>query len=204
MSTPEQRVISAVSAASTVSAFSALTRQVQEMGLLRRRRGYYWIALCAVLTLSAWVAAFVRLGDTWWQLGMAAVLAVILTQVAFLGHDAAHRQMFTSSRWNGWVSLVVANLLVGISHGLWRSKHNRQHANPNKDGADPDVAPGALAFTPSGARRSNFRVVRWAVRHQGWYFFPLTLFEGVSLHWDGIRRVTSRQASSCGGLRSPP
>lgn len=200
MSTPEQRIAPAVSA-STVSAFGALTRQVQELGLLRRRRGYYWTALSfAVLALSAWIAAFVRLGDTWWQLGMAAVLAVILTQVAFLGHDAAHRQMFTSSRWNAWVSLVVANLLVGISYGWWRSKHNRHHANPNKDGADPDVAPGVLAFTPSGATRSKFRVVRWAVRHQGWYFFPLTLFEGVSLHWDGIRRVTSRHSIELRGV----
>ena len=34
-----------------------------------------------------------------------------MTQIAFLGHDAAHRQMFKSGRWNDWVSLI-ANLLV--------------------------------------------------------------------------------------------
>jgi fatty acid desaturase len=155
-----------------------------------------------VLTLAAWVAVFVRLGDTWWQLAMAAALALILTQIAFLGHDAAHRQMFTSGRWNEWVSLLVANLLVGISYGWWRSKHNRHHANPNKEGADPDVSPGALAFTPSGATRSHSRVVRWLVRHQGWYFFPLTLLEGLSLHWDGIRRVTSRRSIERRGVEA--
>jgi fatty acid desaturase len=181
--------------ASATSAFSALTRQVQELGLLRPRRGYYWTALvCSVLTLAVWVVVFVRLGDTWWQLLMAAALALALTQIAFLGHDAAHRQMFTSNAWNVWVSLVVANLLVGISQGWWRSKHNRHHANPNKDGADPDVDAGALAFTPAGARRSESHLVRWLVRHQGWYFFPLTLLEGLSLHWDGIRRVASRRS----------
>ena len=71
-----------------------------------------------------------------------------MTQIAFLGHDAAHRQIFRSGRWNDWVSLIIANLLVGISYGWWQSKHNRHHANPNKEGADPDIALAAIAFTP--------------------------------------------------------
>jgi fatty acid desaturase len=116
-----------------------------------------------------------------------------MTQIAFLGHDAAHRQIFRSVRWNDWVSLVVADLLVGISYGWWRGKHNRHHANPNKEGADPDIASGALALTPAAASRASGPVVRWLLSHQGWYFFPLTLLEGLSLHWDGIHRVTSRR-----------
>ena len=108
---------------------------------MRRRYGYYWTKLIgAVLVLAAWVVAFVWIGDCWWQLVSAAVLAVVMTQIAFLGHDAAHRQIFKSGRWNDWVSLVVANLLVGISYGWWQSKHTRHHANPNKEGADPDIA----------------------------------------------------------------
>ena len=34
--------------------------------------------------------------------------------------------------------------------------------------------------------------MRWLVAHQGWYFFPILLLEGASLHTDGIRRVISR------------
>ena len=90
--------------------------------------------------MSAWVVGFVLIGDSWWQLASAVVLAGVMTQIAFLGHDAAHRQIFKSGRWNDWVSLIVANLLVGISYGWWQSKHNRHHANPNKEGADPDIA----------------------------------------------------------------
>lgn len=178
----------------TGSSFTVLTRQVQDLGLMRRRYGYYWTMLIgAVVVLAGWVAAFVWIGDSWWQLAWAAVLAVILTQVAFLGHDAAHRQIFRSRRWNDWASLVVANLLVGISYGWWRSKHTRHHANPNKVGSDPDIVSDAVAFTPAAAARPSSRVMRWVVAHQGWYFFPLTLLEGLSLHWDGIRRVTSRR-----------
>lgn len=176
------------------SSFTTLTRQVHELGLMRRRYGYYWAKLFgAVIVLAIWMTIFVYVGDSWWQLASAAVLAVILAQIAFLGHDAAHRQMFKSGRWNDWVSLILANLLVGISYGWWQRKHTRHHANPNKEGSDPDIEPGALAFTPADGSRSRTPLGRWLVTHQGWFFFPLTALEGLSLHWEGIRRVTGRQ-----------
>ena len=160
---------------------------------MRRRYGYYWAKLIgAVVLLAVWVAAFVWIGDSWWQLASATVLAVAMTQIAFLGHDAAHRQMFKSGRWNDWVSLIIANLLVGISYGWWQSKHTRHHANPNKEGADPDIALPAVAMTPAMATRHRNRLLRWLVAHQGWYFFPLLLLEGLSLHTDGLKRVLSR------------
>jgi fatty acid desaturase len=181
-------------AARAGSSFTALTRQVHELGLMRRRYGYYWTKMVgAVVVLAAWTVGFVLLGDSWWQLLSAAVLAVVVTQVAFLGHDAAHRQIFASGRWNDWASLVLANLLVGISYGWWQSKHTRHHANPNKDGYDPDIDFSALAMTPAMATRHRSRLMRWVVAHQGWYFFPLLLLEGLSLHVEGIKRVTRRE-----------
>ena len=175
------------------SSFTALTRAVHDLGLMRRRYGYYWTKLIAVvLVLSAWVVAFLWIGDSWWQLASAAVLAAAMAQIAFLGHDAAHRQIFKSGRWNDWTSLVVANLFVGISYGWWQNKHNRHHANPNKEGADPDIGPTAVAFTPAIATRHKSRFMRWMVAHQGWYFLPLLFLEGLALHVDGVKRVFSR------------
>jgi fatty acid desaturase len=175
------------------SSFTALTKKIHELGLMRRRYGYYWTKLVgAVLALAVWAVAFVWIGDSWWQLVSAAVLAVLLTQIAFLGHDAAHRQIFKSGQWNDWASLVVANLLVGISYGWWKSKHTRHHAKPNVEGADPDIALSAVAMTPAMANRHRSPLLRWLVARQGWYFFPLLLLEGASLHWDGVKRVFGR------------
>jgi fatty acid desaturase len=184
---------SSQAAGKAVSSFTALTRKIQDLGLMRRRYGYYWTKLIgAVVILAAWVVGFIFIGDSWWQLASAGVLAVLMTQTSFLGHDAAHRQIFKSGRWNDWVSLIIANLLVGISYGWWQNKHNRHHANPNKEGADPDIALSAIAMTPAMATRHRSRLMRWVVAHQGWYFFPILLLEGLSLHTDGIRRVLSR------------
>jgi len=175
------------------SDFTALAHQVQQAGLMRRRYGYYWTKLIvAVLALAGWTVGFLWLGDSWWQLANAVVLAVLLTQIAFLGHDAAHRQIFVSGRWNDGVSLILANLFVGISHGWWKGKHNRHHAAPNKEGADPDIGLGTIAMTPAQAARHTGPVLRWLVARQGWFFFPLLLLEGLSLHVSSVRRTLDR------------
>jgi len=175
------------------SDFTALSQRIQDAGLMRRRYGYYWTKLVAsTLALVGWAAAFVWVGDSWWQLISALLLALLLTQIAFLAHDAAHRQIFRSGRLNDWVSLVLANLMVGISHGWWKSKHNRHHAAPNKEGADPDIAPGPIAWTPQAATRQTNPLVKWLVARQGWFFFPALLLEGLSLHVSGVRRAVSR------------
>ena len=39
----------------------------------------------------------VLLGDSWLQLLMAGALGLVMSQLGFLGHEAAHRQMFRSA-----------------------------------------------------------------------------------------------------------
>jgi fatty acid desaturase len=40
---------------------------------------------------------------------------------------------------------------IGLSYGWWVDKHNRHHPHPNQEGADPDIAASALAFTSPDA-----------------------------------------------------
>ena len=74
------------------SEFTALAKTIRDRGLLRRRYGYYWSKLIGLpLVLAGGLLVFVWIGDTWWQLFTAVFLAVVFTQIAFLGHDSAHR-----------------------------------------------------------------------------------------------------------------
>ena len=70
------------------SDFTELARLVKSAGLMRRRYGYYWTKLIVVpMSVAAAIAAFIWIGDSWWQMFTAAVFAFLFTQTAFLGHD---------------------------------------------------------------------------------------------------------------------
>jgi len=176
------------------SDFTALAQTIRERGLLRRRYGYYWTKLIALpLTVAAGVIAFIWVGDTWWQMFTAVGFAILFTQIAFLGHDAAHRQMFISGQWNDWASLILGDLLVGMSYGWWQHKHTRHHANPNRIDVDPDIDLPVIALNADQVSARDGRSTSWLRAHQGVFFFPILLFEGLSLHASGIRRVCTRQ-----------
>jgi fatty acid desaturase len=181
------------------SEYAELSRQVRQAGLLQRRPWYYaWKITFTVLLMAAGWAAFVLIGDSWWQLAVAVFLAAVFTQVGFLGHDAGHRQIFRSRKANYILGVLLGNLGIGLSYGWWVSKHNRHHAHPNTEGADPDIAIGALAFSESQSRAAR-APARLVFRFQAYLFFPLLLLEAVSLHVASIRalgRRTSRHETS--------
>jgi fatty acid desaturase len=169
-----------------------LLRQVKSAGLLDRRRGYYVAKMAATgfLLLGGW-AIFVGLGDSWWQLFVAAFLAFVFTQLGFIGHDAGHSQIFRTRRVNYLVGLLHANLAIGLSYGWWIDKHNRHHAHPNNEDKDPDVEIGALAFT-AGQARAKRGLYRFISRHQRYLFLPLLLLEAVQLHASSVRALAGR------------
>ena len=184
---------SANGAAPPANEFTELARQIKDSGLMRRRYGYYWTKLIAVpVAFAAAIALFIWIGDSWWQMFMAVVFAFLFTQTAFLGHDAAHRQIFRSGKWNDWVSLILGGF-VGMSYGWWQHKHTRHHANPNKIGVDPDIDLPVVAFTPEQAARERAAFLRWLSAHQGAFFFPILLLEGLSLHASSVHRVLARE-----------
>lgn len=169
-------------------------------GLLNRRRAFYLtrIALTVTAFVAVWVSVVV-LGDSWWQLVPAVVLAVVSTQFGFLGHDGAHRQMFDSATANDWTARVLAGGFAGLSLHWWRGKHNRHHKAPNQIGVDPDIEGGPIAFVPSDAH-GRTGLYRWFTRHQGWLFFPLITLEGVALHISSIQGLLGTRPVKHRGL----
>jgi fatty acid desaturase len=174
------------------SDYAELSRQVKQAGLLQRRRwGYTWRIAITVALLAAGWTAFVLVGDSWWQLAVAVFLAVMFTQIGFLGHDAGHRQISGSRRTSRILGVLLGNLGVGLSYGWWVDKHNRHHAHPNTEGADPDISMKVLAFTETQARASR-GLSRVVFRWQAYLFFPLLLGEAFSIHVASIRSLLGR------------
>ncbi|MBF6557758.1 MAG: acyl-CoA desaturase [Acidimicrobiales bacterium] len=175
--------------------FRALAVQIRDAGLLDRRPSYYSVKIgLTIAVFAAGWAALVMVGNSWATLGVAAFLAVMFTQVAFVGHDAGHQQIFRSRRANRRLGLTVGNALIGMSFGWWVPKHNAHHAHPNQVDRDPDIGAGGIAFTfdpeATGRRSGAARVVaHW----QAWLFFPLLLLQGAGLHVSSIQTLWRRR-----------
>lgn len=143
------------------------------------------LSITAAAFLAAW-ATFFWLGDSWWQLVVAVVMAVLFGQVALVSHDLAHRQIFRSRRPSASVGRIAGNLGIGMSYGWWMDKHTRHHANPNHEEKDPDVSPGALVWSENQAGKAK-GVARFLGRCQAYLFFPLLLLEGLNLRVGSVR-----------------
>lgn len=186
------------------SDYAGLARQVRAAGLLDRRPGSY--ALRVGFTLGGYAATWTAvawLGNSWFQLLTAVALGVAFTQVAFLGHDGGHQQIFANRRANDLFGQLVGNLLVGLSFGWWVGKHNRHHANPNKEEHDPDIGDGVLVFTTRQAAARSGRLARAVTRRQAWLFFPLLTLEGINLHVASVLSLRPNgQRSTRGGSRT--
>ncbi|AOS66149.1 fatty acid desaturase family protein [Actinoalloteichus hymeniacidonis] len=173
--------------APTGSDFAELAKRINDAGLLERRPGYYVarLSIVGLLYVGGWVTFFL-MGDTWWQLTVAAFLAVIFAQLALVAHDLAHRQVFRKRRISEISGRIAGNLGVGMSYGWWMDKHTRHHANPNHEELDPDVSPELLIWSERQARNSS-GIAKFIGRRQAFLFFPLLTLEGFNLHVASVR-----------------
>lgn len=178
------------------SAYADLSRRVKAQGLLERRHGYYVtrITVMAALYVGGWTAV-VLLGESWYQLIVAAFLAFVFTQLGFLGHDAGHGQILGSARASRVLGLLHGNLAIGLGYGWWINKHTRHHAHPNDPDKDPDVGVGALIFTPGQAAQRRGIGALWT-RSQAYLFFPLLFLEGLNLHVASVRDLIRPERKS--------
>src|ERR1700710_2798535 len=180
------------SRANPTTEYSALLRTVRDAGLLRRRTGFYAMLFSLIsVALGGAITGFILLGSSWFQLLIAAALGVILTQYAFLAHEASHRQVFESGKANDLAGRMLANLFVGISYSWWMTKHSRHHANPNTVDRDPDIEPDFIVFQEKHAKGLKGISAKLATR-QGWLFFPALTLEGLNLHVQAFKTVFSR------------
>jgi fatty acid desaturase len=173
--------------------YASLFRLVQERGLLNRSYSYYALKiLFNIALLAVGIAVLALMNSFAIQLLNAVFLAFVFTQIAFIAHDASHRQVFHSTTKNDLAGMVHLSLLLGVSYHWWYEKHTEHHAHPNEDGVDPDITFPMLAFSEEQAatKRGLFRFI---VRYQ-FIFFPfLVTFMALHMRFHSIRVLLSER-----------
>lgn len=168
------------------SDYATVLKSVQALGLMRRRYGFYLtkVALLLLAMGGVWVG-FALVGHSWAQLGIAAGLAVVIVQVIFISHDAAHKEIFQSAKANEMLALILGTGIGGMSLAWWNIKHTRHHAAPNQIGRDPDIEPSIVHFYPA-EKPIRSRLALAAHARQGWWFYPLLIVEALNLHMQSV------------------
>ncbi len=175
--------------------YAELVQRVKAAGLLAKRPRVY--ALRTTITFGllagAWALFFV-VGNSWWQLLTALVLAFMFTQVGFLAHDAGHRQAFKTRRANDQLMFASGNLMIGIASSWWFGNHNRHHAHPNNVDLDPDIGLRYFAYhqTQTPLKKG---IDRFVARYQHHLYFPLLCLLGFSLHFESVAMIVRNNVS---------
>jgi fatty acid desaturase len=181
----------------TGGTFPDLLARLRVEGLLNPRYGYYALKTLSNLALmaGAWYL-FVRVGNSWWTLAVAVLLAFSNTQTGFLGHDVGHRQVIRRSRWQDALGYFHGDLLLGFSYSWWVNHHNKHHGHPNHLKRDSDIVRRRVIFLPEQGFERPGRAKQFIVRHQHLLFFPLLTTEAIGL------RVASFKAVRNGELKN--
>jgi fatty acid desaturase len=177
------------------SDYATLKARVLRAGLLERQPRYYALKFGLTLgLLGLSLAGLALIHSFWLQMLNAAFLAFVDTQVGFLAHDIGHRQVFRGRRRNLVAGLIFGNLLLGMSEEWWIDKHNRHHRHPNHAGLDPDIDVPVIAFTAEQALRKR-GVPRLIVKHQRFFYLPVTALLGLSPRNLSVRYLLRRKAT---------
>ncbi len=176
----------AASPAAETPKFSELIRRVREAGLLEKQPGFFtYKILTTVVLLVPGIVVLVRWDDLWIQLLNAVYLTLVFGQVVFIGHDAAHRQIFRKKTPNDCVALLFMPL-VGISYSWWFHSHNKHHVATHEMHNDPAINFPILAFSEKqAAAKAGF--LRRMVRYQAFYFIPASMLYPVQLRINSVK-----------------
>jgi len=160
--------------------YADLKQRVRDANLIRPSPGLMLLNLAWTFTaLAAGIYLLSLTSSTPLLLVGAVLMAILITHVSYIGHDAGHRQIFATPRYNDYVSLFLMPF-VGFSGAWWRQAHNAHHANPNHEVLDPNLRVPILAFTEQQLADRRF------TRFQAFYYIPMIAFEILAMHFNSF------------------
>ena len=159
-----------------------ITRSV----LLEKRPVYYAVKIVYTLgLLGVSLAILILVDNLWFQLLNAAFLAVVFSQIGFIGHDALHNQITRSQRRNDIIGLAMS-LFLGMIRTWWVKTHNAHHGAPNTVGKDPHLDIPFISFD-EGQLMAKGRFMQLVGRYQAFYITPMLFLEGIGLRAASIQ-----------------
>ncbi len=175
--------------------YADLKKVIKNEGLMVRQPAYYLGKFATTLGfLAVGVALLFVLESPWLHMANAVYMAFVFGQISLLAHDSGHRQLqLRSAKFNDWLTLVLGNLMLGMSREWWIGKHNEHHGHPNQTDIDPDIEIPLLAFEEEQAfdKRGFARLV---TKYQAFLIIPLSFLQSISMLRSSVSFIFSKKA----------
>ncbi len=148
-------------------------------------------SLCALFAVALWVSWS---QTSWLLLGPAyVVLALLMAQMAFIGHDAGHGSVSRHAPVNRVFGQFAMTVINGLAFDEWIGRHRAHHRYCQDESRDPDMAVNWVVSLTANASRTKSALGRWLTRTQPFHIWALSLFFGHS----------QRHLSQAGALARP-
>jgi|SRR6185437_8668664 len=185
----------AVAATRTTTEYGELKRLVKEAGLLDAQPAYYTYKTATTLgMLAIGIAVAFLVHNPIVLIADAVFMGFVSTQLGLLAHDVAHWQAFRGRRTNHLANLFFGNLLLGVSHSWWTTKHNQHHATPNHMDEDPDINFPMLVFAAEQIA-TKARWLRPVIAVQAYFFVFLLPFQSLNARYHSIKHLWTKKAT---------
>jgi fatty acid desaturase len=120
-----------------------------------------------IIVLSLFVISFLSVGNTAPIISIGLFVLTIMRST-FVAHDLIHHQYYNNRETNKKLSLVFANLIMGISASWWENKHNvLHHTFTNIIDKDKDIESAGGAFI------GRYEFSKFFHRNQHILFWPM-------------------------------
>jgi len=175
-----------------------LRAQLVVMGIFKSNKLFYVYKCLSNILMWATAIAMVYYNreNVAVHMASALLLGLYYQQCGWLSHDFLHHQVFKQRKYGDLVGIFFGNLMQGYSVQWWKNKHNGHHAVPNlhnstalsQDG-DPDIdtmpllawsLKQAKSFRELRADGKDSAFVKFMIRHQAFFYFPILLLARLS------------------------
>ncbi|GAA4029189.1 acyl-CoA desaturase [Actimicrobium antarcticum] len=164
------------------AAWCALSQEVNAQQLSASTSSRSIVRLVALLGLlsAALAVAWLSVPSFWTLTAACTVIALLLAQCAFIGHDAGHGAISQHERLNRVLGQLSMTLLTGLAFDEWMARHRVHHRFCQNEDHDPDLMVEFVVSLTDKSRRRKGRFGRFLTRYQTWHIWLLSLLFGHS------------------------
>ena len=108
------------------------------------------------------------------------LLALLMAQFAFVGHDAGHGAIDRRPPVNRVMGQWAMTVVTGLAFDEWIARHRAHHRHCQNEQRDPDMAVDLVVSLTQASYRRKGWLGRCLTRHQAWLIWPISLLFGHS------------------------